>query len=318
MLTLVLPDSKTLTNGDLSLSPLEQFGRVVCYPLTSPEELPGRLQEADIVLCNKALMNEETLRDAPHVRYIGLFATGYNNIDLAYTNARGITVCNAGVYSTDAVAQHTFALLLDHYSRVADYRAFVDKGGWRYSDTFSPFVYPMAELSGRTIGLIGYGSIGQAVARIARAFQMTVLAYTRTPREDADGVRFVPFEELLRSSDVVSVHCPLNEQTRGLFGRDAFAWMKPGAFFINTARGPIVDEPALREALESGKLSGAALDVLAQEPMREDCVLSGAPHLTITPHVAWAPLETRQRLLGTVMDNLRAFLDGRPQNVVRG
>ncbi len=318
MLTLVIPDSKTLTNGDLSLSALDAFGRVVSYPLTPPNELPTRLREADIVLCNKAPMNEETLKGAPHVRYIGLFATGYNNIDFSYTNARGITVCNAGGYSTDAVAQHTFALLLEHVSRVADYRAFVERGGWKRSDTFSPFVYPTAELRGRTMGLVGFGSIGRAVARIAQAFQMEVLAHTRTPRPDTEGVRFVPFGELLRRSDVVSVHCPLTEETRGLFGRAAFAAMKPGAFFINTARGPIVDEPALREALDSGHLAGAAVDVLTEEPMREDCALSGAPRLTITPHVAWAPLETRQRLLDTVVENLRAYLAGHPQNVVRG
>lgn len=318
MLTLVLPDSQTLTNGDLSLAPLEQFGRVVSYPLTPLKALPARLREADIVLCNKAPMTEETLCGAPRVRYIGLFATGYNNIDFAYTNARGITVCNAAGYSTDAVAQHTFALLLDHVNRVADYRAFVESGGWIRSETFSPFVYPMTELRGRTMGLIGFGSIGRAVARIARAFGMEVLAHTRTPQADANGVRFVPLDELLRRSDVVSVHCPLTAETRGLFDAAAFAKMKPGAFFINTARGPIVDEPALRAALESGKLSGAAVDVLAEEPMRPDSALVGAPRLTVTPHVAWAPLETRQRLLDTVMANLRAYLDGRPQNVVRG
>ena len=318
MLTLVLPDSKTLTTGDLSLAPLEQFGRVAAYPLTALEALPARLQEADIVLCNKAPMNEETLRNAPNVRYIGLFATGYNNIDLPYTNRRGITVCNAGGYSTMAVAQHTFALLLHHYSRVADYDAFVGDGGWKRSDTFGPLVFPTTELCGRTIGLIGYGSIGQAVARIAQAFGMAVLVHTRTPRENTGSVRFVPLAELLASSDIVSVHCPLTAETHRLFDRAAFTRMRTGAFFLNTARGPIVDEAALREALESGKLAGAAIDVLEQGPMRDDCVLFGAPHLTVTPHIAWAPLETRERLLQTVIDNLRAFLDGHPQNVVRG
>lgn len=312
---IVLPDAQTVTNGDLDLSVLEEFGEVVCYPTSTPEELTLRVADADAVLCNKTRLNRETLRLADHLRYIGLFATGYNNIELAETNRRGITVCNAGSYSTDAVAQHTFALLLNHFSRVAQYNTFVQAGSWISSPTFSPFVFPMQELAGKTLGIVGFGSIGSTVARIALAFHMNVLCYTRTPKT-AEGVSFVSLEELLAQSDVVTVHCPLNEGTQGLFDRERLNRMKPGAYLINTSRGPIIQETPLLEALQSGHLAGAALDVLETEPMLPDCPLLGAPNLTLTPHVAWAPLETRRRLLDLVADNLRCYLAGTPQNVV--
>lgn len=315
MLKIVMPDCQTITNGDLDLTVLERFGSVEYYPLTARDQVAERIREADIVLCNKTPMDAETLRFADRLRYIGLFATGYNNIDLPETNRRGVTVCNAGGYSTDAVVQHTFALILNHFSCTAQYDQFVKEGNWIGSATFSPFVFPMQELAGKTLGIIGFGSIGQAVAKVALAFSMRVLCFTRTPRQ-AEGVTFVPLETLLAQSDVVSVHCPLNENSRALFNDERFSMMKNGAYFVNTARGPIVDEPALRRALESGRLSGAALDVLETEPMLANCPLIGAPNLTITPHIAWAPLETRARLLQLVSDNLEAFLAGHPQNVV--
>lgn len=312
---IVVPDWKTVSIGDLDERLLTRFGEVTFYPLTAPEELAARIADAQAVLCNKALMTEKVMAAAPKLKYIGLFATGYNNIDLDAARARGITVCNAGGYSTDAVAQHTFALILELANRVADYQALVQAGGWVHSDVFSPFQYPMTELAGKTIGIIGYGNIAKAVIRIAKAFGMTVLCHTRTPRV-AEGVRFVELEELLRQADIVSVHCPLNEQTRHLFDSHAFESMKDGAWFINTARGPIVEETALREALESGKLGGAAVDVLQVEPMAAECPLLGAPNCLITPHVAWAPQITRERLLHLVCDNLQAYLSGTPQNVV--
>ena len=313
---IVITDWKTVTNGDLSLDPIRSFGEVTAYPLTAPADVAARIADADVVLCNKTPMTADVLRSAPNLRYIGLFATGYNNIDLDYTNAHGITVCNAGGYSTDAVAQHVFALLLHRMSQIAAYDRFTAEGHWIGSDVFSPFCYPMRELCGMTMGIVGYGNIGKAVARIALAFGMKVLVYTRTPKDDHT-VSFVPLDTLLTQSDVVTVHCPLNDASKWLFNAQVFATMKPGAFFINTSRGGVVEETALRQALDSGHLGGAAVDVLDAEPMREDCPLLGAPRLTITPHVAWAPLQTRERLLALVCDNLRAFLDGAPQNVVK-
>ncbi|MBQ3069595.1 MAG: D-2-hydroxyacid dehydrogenase [Clostridia bacterium] len=313
---IVITDWKTVTDGDLSLDSLQAFGEVTAYPLTAPEETAARIKDADVVLCNKTPMTAEVLKSAPHLRYIGLFATGYNNIDLDYTNAHGITVCNAGGYSTDAVAQHVFAMLLSLASRTEDYRRFTAEGHWIGSDVFSPFCYPMFELCGQTFGIIGYGNIGKAVAKIANAFGMKVLCCTRTPQEDPT-VEFVGFEELLSRADVVSVHCPLTPRSADMFNAAAFARMKDGAIFINTSRGGVVDEAALREVLESGKLRAAALDVLQTEPMAGDCPLIGVKNCLITPHVAWAPLQTRQRLLALVCDNLRAFLNGTPQNVVK-
>lgn len=313
---IVITDWKTVTNGDLTPKALEVFGEVQAYELTAPHEIAERIKDADVVLCNKTPMTAEVLAGAQKLRYIGLFATGYNNIDLDYTNAHGITVCNAGGYSTEAVAQHVFAMLLSHTNRVDEYARFTAAGHWIGSDVFSPFCYPMQELCGQTMGIVGYGHIGKAVAKIALAFGMRVLVFTRTPTDDA-AVEFVSFDELLARADVISAHCPLNAQSNKLFDAAAFARCKDGAVFINTSRGGVVDEAALREALLGGKLRFAAIDVLDTEPMRADCPLYGVPNCVITPHVAWAPLETRQRLLALVCDNLRAFLAGTPQNVVK-
>lgn len=315
-MNIVITDWKTVTNGDLTTEPIERLGRVTAYPLTAPEEIAERIKDAQAVLCNKTPLTAEVLKAAVHLKYIGLFATGYNNIDLDYTNAHGITVCNAGGYSTDAVAQHVFAMLLSHMSRVDDYRRFTAEGHWIGSDVFSPFCYPMTELAGLTMGIVGFGNIGRAVAGIALAFGMKVLVYTRTRRE-APGITFVSFEELLSRADVITAHCPLNAQSQRLFDAAAFATCKKGAFFINTSRGGVVDEAALRAALENGILSGAAVDVLDTEPMSDTCPLFGAPNCIITPHVAWAPVQTRLRLLRLVCDNLQAFINGTPQNVVR-
>lgn len=314
---IVVLDAQTVTQGDVSLEGLREFGTLMVYPLTAYEEIADRVADADAVLCNKTLLNAYTLRKASQLRYIGLFATGYNNVDIDYARANGITVCNAGSYSTDAVAQHTFGMILEHYSRVGEYNAFVQKGGWRDSSTFSPFVYATDELCGKTIGLIGYGHIGRAVARIARAFGMHILVYTRTPKEER-GVTFLPLEEMLPQADIVSIHCPLNADTYRLLDAKTLQLCKPGAFLVNTARGAVLDEWALRAALDEGRLSGAGIDVLETEPMPADCPLLNAPHCIITPHIGWAPLTTRYRLLGIVENNIRQFLNGTPVNVVSG
>ena len=314
---IVILDAQTITKGDISLDGLRRFGELTVYPLTTYEEIADRVADADAVLCNKTRLDSYTLRKATHLRYIGLFATGYNNIDIDYARAHGITVCNAGSYSTAAVAQHTFGFILAHYSRIGEYNTFVQGGNWLNSPTFSPFVYDTDELCGKTIGLIGYGSIGQAVACMALAFGMRVLVCTRTVKSDAQ-VTFLPLEQLLPQADIVSVHCPLTPQTQGLLNADTLRLCKAGAFLINTARGAVVDQQALREALEQGRLGGAGIDVLDTEPMEPDCPLLGAPNCLITPHVAWAPLTTRRRLMGIVEDNLHQFLNGTPMNVVNG
>lgn len=314
-MNIVIMDYKTVTTGDVSLDAFEDFGKVTYLPLTTSEKVAETIKDADVVLCNKTLLTAENMSTAKKLKFIGLFATGYNNIDLDYTDSHGITVCNAGNYSTGAVVQHTFALLLEMTNRTAEYNSFTKRNGWCESETFSRFVYDMTELSGKTMGIVGYGSIGKAVANAARAFSMNVIVNTRTVRED--GVtKFVSFDELLEQSDIISLHCPLNKQSEKLLNEKAFSKMKRGAYFINTARGGIVDEEALSDALRRGQLAGAALDTLSNEPMRGDCPLIGAPNLIITPHVAWAPRETRERLVGIVYDNLKAFLNGAPKNVV--
>ena len=312
---IVLTDAQTVVDEAVTAEPLGEFGEVVQHGLLKYDEVAEAIADADMVIVNKTVMDAGSLRLAKKLKYIGLFATGYNNIDIEYCRAHGITVCNAGSYSTDAVAQQTFALILEHFNNTARYNDYVQAGKWKRSPTFSPFVFPLNELSGKTIGIVGLGAIGQRVAGIAQAFGMKVVAFNRSKRDIA-GVRQVGFDELLQTSDIVTVHCPLNADSERMFNKETFSKMKKGAVFVNTARGGVVVEDDLKEALVSGHLGGACIDVLTVEPMVEDCVLMGVKNCIITPHIAWAPLETRQRLMGIVCDNIRGFLNGTPQNVV--
>lgn len=312
---IVLTDIDTVTKGDLSFDFLEKLGEVTCYGLTAEEQVSERVRDADMVICNKTLLNRNNISAAKNLKYIGLFATGYNNIDIDYCREKGIIVCNAPAYSTDSVAQLTFALILEIVNRVRDYRDLVDKGDWIKSRTFSMFPLALMELTGKTIGIIGYGSIGAKTAEIANAFGMRVIAYNRSPKT-APNVTFTDLDTLFAESDIVSLHCPLNEQSRSLINEETIAKMKTGAILINTARGPIVDEPALAAALRSGKLLAAGVDVLQTEPMTEDCPLYGIKNCIITPHIAWAALETRQRLLKIVEDNISSYLSGNVKNNV--
>lgn len=314
-MNIVIMDYKTVTTGDVSLRMFENFGNVTYLSLTSEENVAKAISNADVVLCNKTPLNAKNMSGAKNLKYIGLFATGYNNIDIEYAKNHNITVCNAGSYSTEAVVQHTFSLLFEMTNKTAQYNCFVVKGGWTGSDVFSPFVYNITELCGKTMGIVGYGSIGMAVAKVAKAFSMNVLVYTRTVKNDKS-VRFVSFDELLKSSDIISLHCPLNKQSEKLFNDDAFEKMKNSAFFINTARGGIVDEAALANALNNDKIRAAAVDTVSVEPMKKDCPLLKAKNLIITPHVAWAATETRQRLVDVVYNNLKNFIDRTPTNVV--
>lgn len=306
---IVILDAKTISEGNVDLSVFAEFGELVMYDLTPDECVAERVKDAEYILCNKVVLNERNLKDTKSLKFIGLFATGYNNIDINYCTQRGIVVANAGSYSTEAVAQHTFALILNHYNSISKYESYVNNGEWLRCETFSAFAYPMHELMGKTIGIVGYGTIGKEVERIAGAFHMNVITYTRKSKDGE-------FERLLGESDVVTVHCPLNEQSAGMFNRRAFELMKDGAYFVNTARGGVVVEEDLVWALESGKLSGAAIDVLEREPMSKECKLYGVKGITFTPHVAWAPIETRERLIGIVMENIRSFNDGKPKNKV--
>ncbi len=313
---ILIADCATLTqNNDLPLTVFERYGDVVYNPNISREDLLSTVHEYDMILCNKTVIDSAVIEIAKKLKYIGLFATGYNNIDIVCAREHNITVCNAGSYSTSAVAQQVFAYILNHYNVINRYNDFVQNGGWQQSPTFSVLCYPTDELKSKTIGIIGYGSIGRRVAEIALAFEMNVLVYTRTPKTD-NRVTFISLDELLKQSDIVTPHCPLNEQSREMFNKETFNKMKNGAFFINTARGGVVNEQDLAAALNSGKLSGAAIDVLSEEPMPKGCVLKGVPNLIITPHTAWAPLATRQRLLGIVEDNIISFLNGTPKNQI--
>ena len=311
---ILIADCSTLAqNNDLQLTVFEKYGDVVYNPNISRDELLDTVHSYDIILCNKTLIDRTVIERAKKLKYIGLFATGYNNIDITAAKEHGITVCNAGSYSTSAVAQQVFAYILNHYNAVNRYNDFVADGGWQRSQNFAVLCFPTDELKDKTIGIIGYGSIGRRVAEIALAFEMNVLVYTRTPKDD-NRVKFVSLDELLQSSDIITPHCPLNDQSREMFNKDTFAKMRDGAYFINTARGGVVNENDLAEALKSGKLSGAAIDVLTVEPMSKDCVLKGIPNLVITPHTAWAPHATRKRLLGIAEDNVKAFLNKTPKN----
>lgn len=313
-MNIVIMDAATVTRGDLSMDRFEKYGNVSVYDYSDYEDVAERIKDADMILCNKSAMDEHNLSYAKNLKYIGLFATGYNNVDLGYTNAHGITVCNAGSYSTDAVAQHVFALILNRYNRVSEYDNFVKEGMWTKSRCFSPFM-EMKELYNKTIGIVGFGSIGKKVAQIAKAFGMNVLAYNRSKKEE-EGVEFVALDELLKRSDIVTIHCPLNEESKEMCNREFFNKMKKDAYFINTSRGGVVDEKALYEALQEEKILGAALDVIAVEPMREECILKKAKNIVITPHAAWAPLETRSRLLDIVENNIKAYLEGNAINVI--
>ncbi|MBQ4119350.1 MAG: D-2-hydroxyacid dehydrogenase [Clostridia bacterium] len=310
---ILVTDTATLqSNNDLSLEALSDFGKVSLYDNITNEDLVRELNDTDILLCNKTDIGKELMDIAPKLKYIGIFATGYNNIDIEYAKKKGIVVCNAPNYSTNAVAQQVIAYILNFYTKINEYDAFVKAGGWQTSPVFSPLKFSTDEVCGKTLGLIGYGDIAKAVEKIAIALGMKVIVYTHTVREPHP--RFKDFDFVLKNSDIISVHCPLNEQSREMFNKDAFAKFKDGAYFINTARGGVINELSLYEALKSGKLSGAAIDVLTTEPMAKDNILKDAPNITITPHTCWAPLSTRKRLLDLVCDNISAFLSGEPKN----
>ncbi|MFN0125438.1 MAG: D-2-hydroxyacid dehydrogenase [Verrucomicrobiales bacterium] len=314
---IVLLDAHTANPGDVSWAPVEALGPTTIHPRTPTEDIVSRCAEAEAVLTNKAPLTRESIDRLPQLRYIGVTATGTNIVDLEAARARGIAVTNVPGYGTPAVAQHVLALVLELTNHVGQHVQSVRDGRWSSCPDFSYTERPLVELEGRTLGLIGFGDIGRAVARIALAFGMSVLASRRTWREPPPpGVTATDTDTLFARADIVSLHCPLTEETRHLVSSRTLGLMKPSAMLINTARGPLIDEPALAQALEDGLIAGAGLDVLSTEPPAADHPLLRAKNCLITPHLAWATIEARQRLIQAVADNLRAFLDGRPINVV--
>ena len=316
---IVVLDGYAENPGDLTWDGMRAFGEVTVYERTPAALTAQRMQGAEVVFTNKTLITEEILAQCPAVKFIGLLSTGTNAVDLQAAAARGIPVSNIPAYSTDSVAQMTFALLLELCVHVGEHSAAVQSGAWCDCPDFCFWNYPLTELAGKTIGLIGFGSIGQAVARIALAFNMKVLAcgHHGVPAElAAQGVREASLDEVYRGADVISLHCPLTQENKEMIDKEAIARMKDGVLLINTARGPLINEADLRAALESGKVGGAAADVVSAEPMRRDNPLLGAPRMILTPHIAWAPREARQRLMNIAVDNLRAYCAGKPVHVV--
>ena len=313
---IVVLDGHTLNPGDLSWDGLRACGTCDIHPRTPPERVLDRARHAEILITNKIEIGRELIGQLPHLKYIGVTATGYNIVDLAAARQRGIPVTNVPTYGTRSVAEMVFAHLLNLTLHVGQHAQGVQEGRWTRAADFCYWDFPLAELSGKTLGIVGFGRIGRAVARVAAAFEMRVLVYDAIPVAPSEGVEPVDLETLFRSSDVVSLHCPLTPHTERLVNAERLAWMKPTALLINTSRGPLVDEQALADALNAGRIAGAGLDVLADEPPPADQPLLAARNCYVTPHIAWATQAARQRLLDAAVANLRAFLDGKPQNVV--
>jgi glycerate dehydrogenase len=315
---IVVLDGFTLNPGDLSWAQFEALGPCTVYDRTPDSETIARAAKGEILLTNKTVLPAEIIGRLPRLRYISVLATGYNVVDVEAARRRNVPVSNVPEYGTSSVAQMVLAHLLNLTTHAADHGRSVAAGHWSQSDDWCFWEHPLVELAGLTLGVVGFGRIGRATADIAQAIGMKVLAYDVAMPESAatEDIRFVGLEELFRQSDVVSLHCPLTPQTHKLVNAERLAMMKPSAYLINTSRGPLVDEQALAEALNSGRIAGAGLDVLAAEPPPADNPLLAAKNCCITPHIAWATRAARQRLLDTTAANVRAFLDGRPQNVV--
>lgn len=322
---IVILDGRALNPGDLSYDVLNEFGEVQFYERTPSELTLERIADAQIVFLNKVNLTREILSQCKNLKYIGVFATGYNVVDIEAARELGIVVTNIPSYSTMAVAQAVFALIMEFTNNVNAHSQSVMKGDWIKAKDFCYWISPLTELYNKTIGLIGFGSIGQRVARIASSLGMNVIVHTRTQakvdeynknaRED-EKVKAVSLDELFKTSDIISLHCPLTNENKGLINSDALKKMKKEALLVNTARGPLVDESAVRQALDKETLRGYATDVLSAEPMAKDSPLLNAKNCVITPHVAWAAKETRERLLSIAVENLRSFLKGKIVNRV--
>lgn len=319
----VILDGYTLNPGDLDWSPLEKLANFemydrTTYSLAEADLIVERAKDAEIILTNKTPLNEKIIDQLPKLEYIGVLATGYNVVDVEAARKRDIVVTNIPDYGTDTVAQAAFALLLELCHHVGAHDEAVKKGEWTNSPDFCFWNHPIVELSGKTMGIIGYGRIGQVTSRIAQAFGMKVLAYNRTREKvvERENVRYAPLEGLYKHSDVIMLHCPLTEENKGFINKEAISQMKDGVFIINNARGALINEADLADALNRGKIGGAGLDVVSEEPIKADNPLLHAKNCIITPHISWASIEARKRLMDIAADNLQKFLEGNPLNVV--
>ena len=315
---IVILDGYTLNPGDLSWKPLKDLGNLTVYDRTPSELVDERIQTAEIVFTNKTVLTAENLASAQKLRYIGVLATGYNVVDIDAAGRAGIVVTNIPTYGTAAVAQYAAALLLELCHHVGEHGRGVQAGEWSKNPDWCFWKYPLTELAGKTMGIVGFGKIGQSTARIAQALGMKILAFDRyrKPELESDTCRYAGWDELLRESDVISLHCPLFPETKGIINCESLRKMKDGVLIINTARGELIVEKDLRDAVDAGKVGGAAVDVVSKEPIEIDNPLLGCDRIIITPHIAWAPAESRKRLLTAAAENLRSFLDGTPKNVV--
>lgn len=309
-------DVCTVTNGDVSLDRIEALGDVVKYDVVSAEKVPAAIGDADAVIVNKAEITDKVMEACPNLKYVGLFATGYNNIDIEAAERRGVTVCNVPGYSTDSVAQLTISMILSFATNIGKYDQSTHNGDWTRMDRFSYMPYSIMELRGKTLGIYGFGAIGRQVANVAEALGMEIIVHNRSLPKDCS-YEFVTQEEIFKRSDFLTFHCPLNDQSRHIINKDTLSLMKPTAYLINTARGGLVKEQELADALKAGVIAGAAVDVLTVEPMIPAHPYLEAPNMIITPHVAWAALESRQRLIGKVAENLSCFMRGCPINTVK-
>ncbi len=315
---IVVLDGYTLNPGDLSWEGMEALGEFSCYDRTEEKDILSRIGDADAVITNKTPVTAETLKACPGIKYIGVLATGYNVVDVDAAAAAGIPVCNIPTYGTTAVAQFAFALLLHICHHVKEHTDTVKEGKWTACADFCYWDFPLTELAGKTMGIIGYGRIGQATGKIAQAFGMKVLAFDEYQNKEllSETMAYGSLDEVLSQSDVISLHCPLFESTKGMINRESLSRMKDGVIIINTSRGPLIVEDDLAEALKSGKVRAAGLDVVSTEPILESNVLLKAPNCYITPHIAWAPLESRSRLMNIAVDNLKSFINGKTINSV--
>jgi len=313
-------DGYTLNPGDLSWEALEKLGELTVYDRTAynDEAIIGAIADAEIIFTNKTPLSKAVLKSVPSVKYIGVLATGFNIVDIQTAKELGIVVTNVPGYSTTAVAQLTLALLLEMCHHIGDHNRAVKKGEWTRSKDFSFWNSPLIELQGKTMGIIGFGQIGQATAKIAEAFGMNILAAgsKKRPELETDASKYTTLDELLKASDVISLHCPLTEKTEGIINKNNISKMKDGVMIINTARGPLIVEKDLKDALNSGKVGGAAVDVVSSEPIEQSNELLKAKNIIITPHIAWAPKESRARLMNITVRNIELFLQGKSVNVV--